>query len=101
MKLMAPEKIYAALATGLMAPVVGNTMTDMEKRRVAETVSGRLLGSTGTGDAKAMSNHCASNPPLSDPAAGPAWNGWGADVGNTRFQNGEGCRACPRIKCRT
>ncbi len=86
MKLMAPEKIYAALATGLMAPVVGNTMTDMEKRRVAETVSGRLLGSTGTGDAKAMSNHCASNPPLSDPAAGPAWNGWGADVGNTRFQ---------------
>ena len=86
MKLMAPEKIYAALATGLMAPVVGNTMTDMEKRRVAETVSGRLLGSTGTGDAKAMPNHCASNPPLSDPAAGPAWNGWGADVGNTRFQ---------------
>jgi len=86
MKLMAPEKIYAALATGLMAPVVGNIMTDMEKRRVAETVSGRLLGSTGAGDAKAMPNRCASNPPLSDPAAGPAWNGWGADVGNTRFQ---------------
>jgi polyvinyl alcohol dehydrogenase (cytochrome) len=87
MRLMTPEKIYAALATGLMAPVVGHTMTDMEKRRVAETVSGRLIGSTGTGDAKAMPNHCASNPPLSDPAAGPAWNGWGADAGNTRFQS--------------
>jgi polyvinyl alcohol dehydrogenase (cytochrome) len=86
MRLMTPEKIYAALTTGLMAPVVGNTMTELEKRRVAETVSGRLIGSTGTGDAKAMPNHCASNPPLSDPAAGPAWNGWGADSGNTRFQ---------------
>src|SRR5579863_3439542 len=46
MKLMTPEKIYAALTTGPMAVVVGNAMTDMEKRRVAETVSGRLLGST-------------------------------------------------------
>ena len=102
MKLMAPEKIYAALATGLMAPVVGHTMTDMEKRRVAETVSGRLIGSTGTGDAKAMPNHCESNPPLSDPAAGPAWNGWGADAGNTRFQSakaaGLSADQLPRLK---
>ena len=86
MKLMTPEKIYAALTTGPMAVVVGNAMTDMEKRRVAETVSGRLLGSTGAGDAKTMPNHCATNPPLADPTAGPAWNGWGADAGNTRFQ---------------
>jgi polyvinyl alcohol dehydrogenase (cytochrome) len=86
MKLMTPEKIYAALTTGPMAVVVGNTMTDMEKRRVAEAVTGRLIGSTGAGDAKTMPNHCASDPPLADPAAGPAWNGWGADTGNTRFQ---------------
>jgi polyvinyl alcohol dehydrogenase (cytochrome) len=86
MKLMTPEKIYAALKTGPMAVVVGNTMTDMEMRRVAETVSGRLIGSTGAGDAKTMLNRCASNPPLADPAAGPAWNGWGAGAGNTRFQ---------------
>lgn len=87
MKLMTPEKIYAALTTGPMAVVVGNTMTDMEKRRVAEAVSGRLIGSTGAGDAKAMPNHCASNPPMADPASGPAWNGWGAGAGNTRFQS--------------
>src|SRR5580658_10050853 len=86
MKLMTPEKIYEALTTGPMAVVVGNTLTDTEKRRVAEAVTGRLIGSTGAGDAKAMPNHCASNPPLADPAAGPAWNGWGADTGNTRFQ---------------
>jgi polyvinyl alcohol dehydrogenase (cytochrome) len=86
MKLMTPEKIYEALTIGPMAVVVGNTMTDMEKRRVAEAVTGRLIGSTGAGDAKTMPNHCASNPPIADPASGPAWNGWGADLGNTRFQ---------------
>ncbi len=77
MKLMTPEKIYSALITGPMAVVVGNTLTDMEKRRVAETVSGRLIGSTGAGDAKSMPNHCASNPPMADPAcrSGVEWLG--------------------------
>jgi len=28
---------------------------------------------------------CASKPPLGD-LSGPAWNGWGADIQNTRFQ---------------
>jgi polyvinyl alcohol dehydrogenase (cytochrome) len=102
MKLMTPEKIYAALTTGPMAVVVGNTMTDMERRRVAEAVTGRLIGSTGAGDAKAMPNHCASNPPMADPASEPAWNGWGADAGNTRFQTvsaaGISADRVPRLK---
>ena len=34
-----------------------------------------------------MPNQCSSNPPLSDPAAGPAWNGWGVNEMNTRFQS--------------
>ncbi len=29
---------------------------------------------------------CSSNPPLGDLSAAPAWNGWGADLQNTRFQ---------------
>src|SRR5580704_10514122 len=29
---------------------------------------------------------CPSNPPLGDPSASPAWNGWGADASNSRFQ---------------
>src|ERR1700683_4309884 len=81
-----PEEIYDALKTGPMAPIVGNTLPDDIKRRVAETVSGRLLGSTGKGDANSTPNHCADNPPLEDPSKGPAWNGWGAGVTNTRFQ---------------
>jgi polyvinyl alcohol dehydrogenase (cytochrome) len=33
-----------------------------------------------------MPNHCEANPPMSDPSASPSWNGWSADVTNTRFQ---------------
>jgi polyvinyl alcohol dehydrogenase (cytochrome) len=29
---------------------------------------------------------CPSNPPMGDPSASPAWNGWGADASNSRFQ---------------
>ncbi len=29
---------------------------------------------------------CPSNAPMGDPSATPAWNGWGADASNTRFQ---------------
>lgn len=83
---MTPEAIYDALTTGSMAPVVGKTLTDEQKRRVAESLSGRPLGSAALGDARNMPNHCAGNPPLANPLAGPAWNGWGADVENTRYQ---------------
>jgi polyvinyl alcohol dehydrogenase (cytochrome) len=53
-------------------------------------------------DAKKMSNRCASNPPLSDSSAGPAWNGWSADNANTRFQEtkaaGLSSDQVPRLK---
>jgi polyvinyl alcohol dehydrogenase (cytochrome) len=82
---MPPERIYEALATGVMK-VHAQSLTDEEKRRVAEFMSGRPLGSAAAGDAKSMANHCPGNPPLAHPAAGPGWNGWGSDVTNTRFQ---------------
>jgi polyvinyl alcohol dehydrogenase (cytochrome) len=34
----------------------------------------------------AFAQQCASNAPLGDLAAKPAWNGWGVDIQNTRFQ---------------
>ncbi|HST27829.1 MAG TPA: hypothetical protein VLK26_05610, partial [Rudaea sp.] len=33
-----------------------------------------------------LPNRCAANPPMTDPASGPAWNGWGVDMSNARFQ---------------
>jgi polyvinyl alcohol dehydrogenase (cytochrome) len=36
--------------------------------------------------AQTASNQCDVNAAISDPASGPAWNGWGADISNSRFQ---------------
>ena len=82
---MSPERIYDALTSGVMQ-TQAQALTDPQKRTVAEFMSGRPLGSTKQGDAASMPNQCASNPAMTDPARSAAWNGWGADMANTRFQ---------------
>jgi polyvinyl alcohol dehydrogenase (cytochrome) len=86
---MTPEKIYEALTTGPMKPQ-GDQLTDDQRKMLATFLSGRPLGSLKQGDAKDMPNHCASDPPLADPASGPAWNGWSPDPVNSRFQTAQG-----------
>jgi polyvinyl alcohol dehydrogenase (cytochrome) len=86
---MSPERIYDALTTGVMKPQ-GDSLTEDQRKMLATFLSGRPLGSMKEGDAKDMPNHCASNPPLADPAAGPSWNGWSPDLVNTRFQDAKG-----------
>jgi polyvinyl alcohol dehydrogenase (cytochrome) len=86
---MTPEAVLAALTTGPMA-VQGQSLTDPQKRLIAIYLGGRPLGSAEAGDAKTMPNRCASNPDLGDPLAGAAWNGWGVDIANTRFQPAKG-----------
>jgi polyvinyl alcohol dehydrogenase (cytochrome) len=83
---MPPEKIYDALTSGVMK-AQGEALTDFEKRMLALFMSGRPLGSMAQGDAKNMPNRCSGNPPLPNPAGRPAWNGWGVDAANTRFQS--------------
>lgn len=83
---MTPERIYEALANGVMKSQ-GQSLTDDERRKLALFMSGRPMGSIQMGDAKNMPNRCPTNLPLADPAASPAWNGWGVDVANTRFQD--------------
>ena len=83
---MTPERIYEALTNGVMK-AQGQSLSDPEKRTLALFMSGRPVGSVQQGDAKNMPNQCSSNPPLSDPAAGPAWNGWGVNETNARFQS--------------
>jgi polyvinyl alcohol dehydrogenase (cytochrome) len=84
---MSPEAVYDALTLGTMA-AIGQRIPDEMKRLIAESATGRLLGTATSGNADAMPNRCPGNPPLRDPAAGPAWNGWGVDIANTRFQPG-------------
>jgi len=98
---MSPEAIYNAITTGSMA-VQGAKLSEEEKVRVAEALSNRPLHGGEAGDAKMMPNRCASNPPMNDPASGPAWNGWGVDIINSRYQKAEGAGISadqvPRLK---
>jgi polyvinyl alcohol dehydrogenase (cytochrome) len=91
---MSPEAIYTAITTGPMA-VQAQKLTDEEKVRVAEALSSRPLGAGEAGDAKTMPNRCESNPPMSDPSSGPAWNGWGVDIINSRYQESKAAGISP------
>ena len=86
---MTPERINDSLVSGSMS-IHAEGLSAIQKQRVAEFMSGRPLGSAKVGDAKNMPNQCRNNPTLVSPADGPAWNGWGADSGNTRFQPSQG-----------
>jgi polyvinyl alcohol dehydrogenase (cytochrome) len=88
---MTPEKIYGVLMDTAKHSQ-GPMLSDIQKQRVAEFMAGRPLGSIGAGEASAMPNKCTSNPTMRDPASGPGWNGWSADLANTRFQTAAAAR---------
>ena len=92
---MSPEHLYDVLTNGIMQPIVGKDLSDQERRMVSESIAGRLIGAAASGDAAQMPNRCSVNPPLSNPAASPGWNGWGADGANSRFQDGAHARLTP------
>jgi polyvinyl alcohol dehydrogenase (cytochrome) len=93
---MSPERIYAAITTGSMKTQAAN-LSDEQKRLLAEYMGGyRPLGSAAVGDASQMPNHCAASAsPLPDPSRAAAWNGWGAGLHNTRFQDAAGAGLTP------
>ena len=80
-----PERVYEALTTGKMK-AHAEQIPDVEKRQIAEFLAARPLGNDEAGDMKKMTNACAANPPIADPASGPSWNGWGAGETIARFQ---------------
>jgi polyvinyl alcohol dehydrogenase (cytochrome) len=95
-----PEKNYQSLKT--LPAHKDLKLTDDQLLHAAESLSGRMMGTSTDGDAKQMMNQCKANPPISDPAAAPAWNGWGNDVANTRFQSAKSAGltsdTVPRLK---
>jgi polyvinyl alcohol dehydrogenase (cytochrome) len=86
LQLYSPERIYEALTTGPMKSV-GDALSDDQRHLVSQALAGRPFGSESAGDAAAMPNRCANNPPLPEPSSAPQWNGWGAGLANTRFQS--------------
>ena len=82
---MTPEHIYEVLTAGSMYPVIGNTLSDADRKVVAEMIAGRLMGSGATRAAIPPGARCNKNPPLRA-LSDSDWNGWGRDIRNTRFQ---------------
>jgi polyvinyl alcohol dehydrogenase (cytochrome) len=77
-----PELIFRALTSGTMRQQAAD-LTEANRRSIAEFVSGTTLNLARFADAKAMPNRCTGNPVSEE---GSAWNGWGVDFSNTRFQ---------------
>ena len=69
----------------------GRSVSDVQKRQIAEFLAGRPMGSDEAGD---MQKNDQSVPgkssQLTDPAAGPSWNGWSPGDKNARFQSASG-----------
>jgi polyvinyl alcohol dehydrogenase (cytochrome) len=86
LRALAPDAIVTALTTGSMR-IQGEGLTDMQRRAVAA-----FLGRTAAGVASAGPNACTTVPAVMDPNAGASWNGWGANLRNTRFQPAERAR---------
>src|SRR5580698_6739548 len=67
-----PEVIFRALTTGTMRQQAAS-LTEGNRRSLAEFLSGATLKLAQFADAKAMPNHCAGTPRSTGVAA---WNGW-------------------------
>ncbi len=80
---LSPESVYSALTSGVMR-AQAKDLSDAQRRDIATYLGGRAPGLAESADARHMPNQCARNPAF-DPSA-PAWNGWGVDDDNDRFQ---------------
>ncbi len=49
----------------------------------------------GAGPGLAQSGQCAGSRSINDPGAAPAWNGWGVDLSNSRFQPAKNAQLTP------
>lgn len=86
---LTPEQIYAVVSNP-SRPEHDAGLTDAQKRRMSEFMGGyRQLGSVEAANPKNFPNACPANPAMRDPSQGPAWNGWGSDIANTRYQRSE------------
>jgi len=93
LKKMTPERILEVMTTGSMRSAAAS-VSDEDKRLIAEWVAGRKIDTDLVGAAEKMPNACASHPAVRESNA-PAWNGWGVDYRNSRFQPGAAAGLSP------
>ena len=82
---LTPEYVETALSSFTMRRQ-GAALTAAERRAVAEYVTGRPSGSYQPPLAMIRKSAYCRDANSRDALTGPAWNGWSADLHNTRFQ---------------
>ncbi len=89
-----PEAILQSLTTGTMS-VSAIALSMAEKRAVSEYLAGKPLGASGE-----VAGMCANRPGTLGDIARSAWNGWGSDAANSRYQPKPGLTAAdvPNLK---
>jgi len=81
---LSAEQVLAALERGSMRARAAER-SRAQRRTLAAYVSGKPLASSDAAMPKSAFCSTATEPPQKA-LAGPAWNGWGLGIGNTRFQ---------------
>jgi polyvinyl alcohol dehydrogenase (cytochrome) len=82
---MSPERVLDALETGPMI-TMGMRWPAAGRRSIAEFLTGKAFG-TSLSTEPSPQSMCAPAKNDFNPSAGPAWNSWGVNTSNTRFQN--------------
>jgi polyvinyl alcohol dehydrogenase (cytochrome) len=86
MRALTPEQIVEALTKPIPAHEGKVTMTDNQRRAMAELVTGKQFAGTPARDISVMSNNCSAPLKLENIANKPRWNGWSPDpTTNNRF----------------
>src|ERR1700691_5560350 len=80
---MSPERVLAAMETGEMV-TMGMRWPAAGRRSIAEFLTGKAFGTSLSTDPSPQAM-CAGGNDFS--LTGPAWNGWGTNTSNTRFQD--------------
>src|SRR5579863_1284230 len=98
---MSPERVLAAMESGPMISMA-NRQSEAARRAIAEYVTGKSLAHPMDTAPAAAAMCSAPAPEFGDPSSTPAWNGWGQNLLNTRFQTaaqaGLSASDVPRLK---
>jgi polyvinyl alcohol dehydrogenase (cytochrome) len=98
---MTPEHVLAVMETGEMI-TMAQAIPAQGRRAIAQFLTGKELGHALSTTPTAQAMCSAESNANFNPAAGPAWSGWGGNTSNTRFQTaamaGITAEEVPRLK---
>ena len=85
---MTPERVLTAMESGPMLSMASGR-TGVERRAIAEFVTGKTFSAGVQHEAVAAGDVSRGRRRVREPAHRAAWNGWGANTQNTRYQDGK------------